>query len=107
MYSPRAAIALLLTFSLLSLSVSINYEAISISASSLSIIVECLIRSPTTEQTLILIIGDLICSSIFLSKAMNTLLIREFETLELTMMLSKYCRVLIFSLMVVLLAIEV
>ena len=38
---------------------------------------------------------------------MNALLIKELETFELTIIDSKYCKVLIFSLMVVLLAIEV
>lgn len=70
-------------------------------------IVECLIKSPTTEQTLIFIIGDLIYSSIFFNKAINTLLINEFDTFEFTIIDSKYCKVLIFSLIVVLLAIEV
>ena len=79
----------------------------SISAKSLSIIVLCLIKSPTIEHTRILIYGLLICSSILFSKDIKTLLIRELLTFELIMMLSKYCRVLIFSLIVVLLAIEV
>jgi hypothetical protein len=69
--------------------------------------VECLINKPTTEQTLILIMGDLICSSILFSRTMKALLIREFETLELTIIDSKYWSVLIFSLTVVLLAMEV
>lgn len=106
MYSPSAAIALLLTSSLLSFMVSISYETMSISASSLSIMVLCLIRRPTTEQTLIFIIGDLICSSIRLRRAMNTLLIKLLLTFELIIMLSKYWRAQIFSLIVVLFAIE-
>lgn len=67
----------------------------------------CLMRSPTTEHTLILIIGLFICSSMRLSKDMKTLLMSELLTLELMMMLSKYYSVLIFSFIVVLLAIEV
>jgi hypothetical protein len=69
--------------------------------------VECLISNPTTEHTLILIMGDLIYSSIFFKRAMKTLFIRELETFEFTIIDSKYYRVLIFSLMVVLDAIEV
>lgn len=79
----------------------------SISAKSLSIIVEWRINNPTTEHTLILIIGDFICSSIFFNKAMNALFIRELETFEFTIIDSKYCNVLIFSLIVVLLAMDV
>lgn len=51
--------------------------------------------------------GLLIYSSILLSSDMNTLLMRLLLTFELIMMLSKYCKVLIFSLMVVLEAMEV
>lgn len=69
--------------------------------------VEWRINKPTTEQTLILIIGDFIYSSIFFRSAMNILLIKEFDTFEFTIIDSKYCKVLIFSLIVVLLAIEV
>ena len=99
--------ALLLTFSLLSLKVSINWLAISISANSLSMMVEWRISRPTTEQTRILIMGDLICSSIFFKSAIKTLFINELDTFEFTMIDSKYCKVLIFSLMVVLLAMDV
>ena len=68
--------------------------------------VECLIKRPTTEHTRIFIMGLLIYSGIFFSRAMKAELISELDTLELTIMLSKYCSVLIFSLIVVWLAIE-
>ena len=51
-------------------------------------------------------IGLFIYSSIFLSNPMKGLLISEFETEELTIIDSKYCRVADFSLMVVFEAIE-
>ena len=62
----------------------------SISANSLSMIVECLINNPTTEQTLILTIAELIYSSIFFSRAINAELINELLTFEFTIIDSKY-----------------
>lgn len=89
MYSPRAAIAFLLTFSFLSFMASISCMPTSLSATSFSMTVECLIRRPMTEHSLILIYGVLIVLSIFTNKFINAEFIRRFETFELTTIDSK------------------
>ena len=89
MYSPRAAIALLLTFSLFSRMVSTSWWQMSLSARGFSITVECLIKSPTTEQSLALMTGDLIYLSILTSRFMKAELINLLLTAEFMMILSK------------------
>ena len=66
--------------------------------------VECLISNPMTEHSLIFIIGLLIVFIILKSRFMNAELISLLDTLEFTIIDSKYRRALIFSFIVVLLA---
>ena len=61
----------------------------SLSARSFSITVECLMSSPMTEQSLILIIGLFIDFIIFTSKFIKAELMSLLDTLELIMMDSK------------------
>ena len=63
-------------------------------------------RSPITEHSLIFICGDFMVLIILTKRFMKALLMSLLETLELTMIDSKYWRALSFSLMVVLVARE-
>lgn len=78
----------------------------SLSATSFSMTVECLISSPITEHSLIRIYGVFIVLSILTSKFMNAEFINLFDTLEFTTIDSKYNRALTFSLIEVFWAIE-
>lgn len=66
--------------------------------------VECLIKSPITEQSLTLIIGLLMLFIILASRLMKAEFISLLATVEFTIIDSKYKMALTFSLRVLLLA---
>ena len=81
--------ALLLTVSFESLSVEIKRSLMPLFATSLSITVACLIRRPTIEHTLILIIWLFMFFNMWANRIKKALLINRFATFELVMMDSK------------------